>query len=131
MSTIPERVALGEAFMDEADPKWWRADTERAIDLDRLDLADSGLCVLGQRCPLEVAAAYRACWPDTNWDDEIDAAYSACALWLTERDPGGFEGDDLARWGDEHGFSASYDAADYPKLTAEWVRVIRSRRSRE
>lgn len=132
MSTVTERVAAGAAFLDEHDPEWWRADVDRAIDLDRLDLGDAGLCVLGQRCPVELAAAFRATCPEIEWDDEMDAAYSAYLVKLTglAYDPDDLESRaDLARWGDAHGFSSSEDAWDYPYLTAEWARVIRERRS--
>jgi hypothetical protein len=132
VSTIAERVALGAAFLDEHDPEWWRADVERAIDLDRLDLGDAGLCILGQRCPLELAAAFCARWPEVKWDDELDAAYSAYLVELTGLGYVAHDLDsraDLARWGDEHGFSASEDFLSYPELTAEWARIIRERRS--
>ena len=49
MSTIAERVAAGEAFLDEYDPSWWRADVGRAIDPGVLDVASGCWCPLGQR----------------------------------------------------------------------------------
>lgn len=38
-----QRVAAGAVWLDETNPDWWRH-----IDLDRLDLVDACLCVLGQ-----------------------------------------------------------------------------------
>jgi hypothetical protein len=56
MNTIAELVAAGAACLDERDPGWWRADVKRAIDLRTLAMWNGGLCILGQRCPLETKA---------------------------------------------------------------------------
>lgn len=42
--TEAQRVGLGAAWMDHADPGWWQE-----LDLDGLRMRDSCRCVLGQR----------------------------------------------------------------------------------
>lgn len=106
MSTIAERVAAGAAFLDEHDPEWWRPDVERAIDLDRLDLAMENVRVLGQRCPVEANDPY------------IKFGAILSGLW---------NGWDIDRWATQYGFQAG--GANYDDLTAEWKRVITERRS--
>ena len=121
-ATIPERVAAGMAFLDVADPEWWRADVDRAIDLDTLDLGLAGACVLGQRCPLEVY----------NSGLVGDTRYAAMAKHLS-----GIPRNAAAdRWAGDYGFQVSYDVdpdgdddIEYADLTAEWKLVIRERRS--
>lgn len=129
MSTITERVAAGAAFLDEHDPEWWRADVERAIDVEDLALSMSDRCVLGQRCPLEVLAAYQF----SDWD--VPAAhdrYQAYAIELS----GLLPGSELIHWGYSHGFTLADDGAGHLEslgawraLTAEWKRVITERRA--
>lgn len=43
MTTAVECVNRGAALLDELDPDWWEC-----IDLPTLDIADPGVCVLGQ-----------------------------------------------------------------------------------
>jgi hypothetical protein len=138
MRTIAERVAAGAAFLDEHDPGWWRADVERAIDLDTFDLAEPEHCVLGQRCPVTVLAEYCGITLDSLTDDDLLdelspewwRAYTAYAFVLS-----GFNWGDalsLTDWGDRHGFSNSDDLGGwegYPDLTAEWKRAIEARRA--
>ena len=130
MSTVAERVERGAALLDVRDPGWWRADVDRAIDLDRLDLGDGDVCVLGQRCPLEAVAAYQA-RPESDYDDgDEHGRYSAYSELL-------FSG----RWDDRvrrvslleathgHGFAwMSGDRAEFDELTAAWRDLITRRR---
>jgi hypothetical protein len=124
MSTITEaeRVAAGAAYLDEHDPDWWRADTERAIDLGTLDMQAYQDCVLGQRCPLEVLAAHVGIAVSAL--DDIDAIekYSAFGHELAPEDFG------TPDWPMEHGFTAYYPG-EFRELTGEWKRVITERRS--
>jgi hypothetical protein len=123
-ATIAERVAAGAKFLDEHDPDWWKADVERAIDLDTLELADSRMCVLGQRCPLETLASYnRAQIADLSEDADIERYYAfGLALMRTtgDRRP-------LFYWAAGHGFTS--EAGGWAGLTAEWKRLIEARRS--
>lgn len=128
-ATIAGRVAAGAKFLDEHDPDWWRADVERAIDLDRLDLSQTDQCVLGQRCPLEVLARRVERRVDELRDNDFAGAYDAYVQHLSGLPVGGHS---LPRWAAGLGFIASFDDDDsnqYPALTAEWARVIRERRS--
>jgi hypothetical protein len=133
VSAVAERVAAGAAFMDEHDPGWWRADVEQAIDLDRLLMDQPDRCILGQRCPLTVLAAFCHTVPDDEFlDDERWRSYTAYAIELSGiRQTSIFGPAGLARWGDAHGFSNSDESGGwegYPSLTAEWKRVILARR---
>lgn len=124
MSTITERVALGEAFMNENDPPWWREDTDRAISLDALDLSETDRCVLGQRCPLEVLAARVRRDVGDLAPDDFGAAYLAYAQHLS-----GLKGWEFLEWASALGFIApDDDRAAWEDLTAEWKSVIRERR---
>lgn len=116
MSTITERVAKGAAFFDEKDPGWWRADVERAIDLDRLDFSSGDACLLGQRCPLP---------PRKNL-----TGYGLYGRVLSGID----DSDDMWRFWAELGITAP-DSMPGPMddihdaLCAEWKRLIEARRS--
>lgn len=117
MSTIAERVAAGAAFLDEHDLDWWRADVERAINVDRLNLRRGDMCVLGQRCPVP-AEPHRA-------------EYVVYGLQLSGLD----DPDALWEWGVPLGITAPLeyggDRMDdaHDELAAEWKRVITGRRS--
>lgn len=111
MNTITERVAAGMAFLDEHDPQWWRADVERAIDIDELNLRSGNLCVLGQRCPIEA-------------DCEPYLAYASYLSEIPVSKP--FTVDDWAR---PLGFQADNPDVDFDDLTDEWKRVITERRA--
>jgi hypothetical protein len=132
MSTIKERVALGEAFMDEADPGWWREDVERAIDLGKLDMEAGDACVLGQRCPLAALTAYVGYTPDPDEPDDADDlefryhAYAGMLSGLAR-----WERDAMEDWAVTHGFNRPFGEGgeEYAALTAEWKRVISERRS--
>ena len=41
--SVSEKVRAGAAFLDEINPGW-----EKRIDLDRLNIAEPGDCILGQ-----------------------------------------------------------------------------------
>jgi hypothetical protein len=134
MTTITERVAAGAAFLDEHDPEWWRADVERAIDLDQLDMAVGDSCVLGQRCPVSRLAAHLGIDPDGLEGDDFDVAYEAMALHLgAPVDRAG--GTRVDNWAAPLGFQAALTPSDirspddYDALAAEWKRVITERRS--
>jgi len=114
VNAIAERVADGAAFLDKHDAGWWDPDADEAIDLDTLDLGNTRLCVLGQRCPLEVLSAYS----DSACAGERYAAYAAH---LTSD-----LGIDRFRWAMRMGFNG--DTKEYDDLTAEWKRVITARR---
>lgn len=125
MSTITERVALGEALMDERDPGWWREDAEPPIDLRVLDLGSTDLCVLGQRCPLDALAdAVGAESPEMLTYADRDEAYAVNAV-LLRGGTGGWR-PSLDVWALAHGFTGGGDEMD--ALTAEWKRVIEGRR---
>jgi hypothetical protein len=120
-----DKVAAGEACMDENDPGWWRADVERAIDLDTLDLRTTDRCILGQRCPVEVLAAHTGADPGDLSDDDRGEAYLAYAVHLS-----GLSGPQFVQWVTGHGFSASgADRKGWDRLTAEWRRGIIERRA--
>jgi hypothetical protein len=119
------RVAAGEAFMDTADPGWWREDIDRAINLDDFDISRPDACVLAQRCPLDaLAARVGALSAASLLDDDMDEAYFVNAARLgtgAVRD-----GQTLTEWATAHGFAGNSD--EMPALTAEWKRVITRRR---
>jgi hypothetical protein len=129
MSAIAERVAAGAAILDEHDPGWWRPDVERAIDLDRLKLHLGDSCVLGQRCPISVLAAFHGVTvanedePDELASGDWVQAYQAYAIQLS-----GLRGyEDLGDWGYAHGFVGAGSA--WGALTDKWKRVITERRA--
>ena len=133
MSTITERVAAGAAFLDEHDPQWWRADVERAIDLDTLLLSSPSTCVLGQRCPVEtlerwVLARYSEALTDIY--DAQDYNFWALAHELSAIPPGeaGDSNSEVVTWSSELGFNSA-TGDEYDALTVEWIRVITERRS--
>lgn len=118
MSTIAERVAAGAAFLDEHDPEWWRADVERAIDLDKLKLSSPQKCILGQRCPLEARSLGNS--PFEAFARQLSGLdrYHAIGNWATAF---GFES--------SLGLDGEIPEGEYGNLTAEWVRVITARRA--
>lgn len=115
---VAGRVARGAALLDGKDPGWWRADADPVINLDTLEMADGQHCVLGQRCPRELAG---------NTDPPVTHTtfyFYATAL------SGILDEAYLNAWAADHGFDAlplHYD--DYRDLRAEWGRVITERRS--
>jgi hypothetical protein len=112
VSAVAERVAAGAAFLDEHDPEWWRADVERAIDLETLDIRSDNLCLLGQRCPLEASPTR--------------SAYNQFATLLSG--VGNIWSVDL--WARPFGFQADAPGgAGFDDLTDEWKRVITGRRA--
>jgi hypothetical protein len=132
VKTIPERVTAGEALMDEQDPGWWRADAGPAIDPDLLDLEDTGMCILGQRCPLDALIAYHEARTGAAQArlraDVRENAYYAWGYRLSGIPPewaGARPG--LFGWAVQHGFAG--EPGEYRELTAVWARVIRARRS--
>jgi hypothetical protein len=114
VSTVTERVAAGAAFLDEHDPEWWRADVERAIDLDRLNIRSDGACILGQRCPLE--------------RDDKYLAFGAILSGIPASS--GFRMD---AWAVPLGFTSDWSSdnqeEEWGSLTAEWKRIITGRRA--
>jgi hypothetical protein len=134
MSTEREKVARGMAHMDEVDPPWWRADVERAIDLDRLDLASTELDILGQRCPIEVLAAYGSepVHRRRRAKESRENGFFAYAHVLSgiAAGPDGPEVafDCLIEWAIERGFTARTEA-EFKPLAAEWSERIRERRA--
>jgi hypothetical protein len=130
MPTIPERVAAGMAFLGEADPCWWREGTDRAIDLDRLNVAYGDACVLGQRCPVETLTAYLGCPPEEE-DDSDECRYQAYAVVLSGLPRRDVEG--IRTWAVALGFNRPFGGSgtEYTELTAEWRRVITELREAE
>jgi hypothetical protein len=138
-ATITERVAAGAAFLDEHDPDWWRADVERAIDLDRLDMGDGDSCILGQRCPLSVLAEFVGSTPNNLDGSDFDSAYTAMAIHVgavTDALPSHRPGVRVDMWAMPLGFQAAstgdgtfFDQDDYDALADEWKRVITGRRA--
>lgn len=113
-----EAVAAGMAFLDEHDePGWWRADAERAIDLDALDLSRGDWCVLGQRCPLSVLEEY---------SDPALAGISGWRYHAYARALSGLSGGDREEWACRLGFMAGRER--WGALTAEWKRALSERR---
>ena len=136
MTTIAERVAAGAAFLDEHDPEWWREGVERAIDLDTLELARMDNCVLGQRCPVTVLAAYVLGTENTSDDNEDDALSSIDFLYSYRAYGHALSGlknhFELQEWAQRLGFNAhggEGESMEFEELTAEWKRVITERRS--
>ncbi len=125
-----ERVAKGAAFLDEHDPDWWRADVERAINLDTLCMSSTEECILGQRCPLEVLAARVG--TSALADTDFCQAYDAYVRHLS-----GLTGADVIYWARDHGFTLGdldfecdrHRLSGWASLAAEWKRVITGRRA--
>lgn len=124
-ATIAERVAAGAKFLDEHNSDWWKADVERAIDLDTLRLESLDSCVLGQRCPLSVLASYLDVHVSNLESFDQLEAYHAYAGFLSGINNYLEVGD----WARGLGFNAEKGFAEWADLTAEWSRVIRERRS--
>lgn len=120
-----QAVGLGEAWLDVNDPGWWRADIPDAIDLATLDLEDGGLCVLGQRCPLERLDTFMSgAYEDVDDTERLSFRYQAQvdALW-----GGRLSRESLRDWGRRHGFLTVVFGQGAP-LTAEWKQRITARR---
>lgn len=96
--TIEARVTRGAQLLDERLPGW----VDR-IDLDRLNLASSCNCILGQKFG--------------DYLDGIDALFNCQNTDAINHGFDAFE--------DE---GADAEAAEYEALTAEWRRVILARR---
>jgi hypothetical protein len=133
VSIITGRVQRGAALLDEHDPDWWRADAGRAIDLDRLDLAEGDTCVLGQRCPLEVAASYRT---RAESEDEIDdpdklTPYRAYSEQLFDgRWDSRTQRVSMLQAAHDHGFAwMGGERREFDELTAAWRDLIQGRRA--
>jgi hypothetical protein len=122
MTTIDEAVPAGAEFLDIHDPDWWRPDVPNAIDLDTLRLADSRVCVLGQRCPLETLAGYSVA---TGHDMRPVDRYWALASAFS-----GLDGWSLDAWARQHGFSIAAEPDDgaWDDLTLAWWVLINERR---
>lgn len=129
MTSVTDRVAAGAAYLDEHDPGWWRADVERAIDLDTLDLFHGDRCILGQRCPVSVLAArVGVTVADESEPDELTGAawrlaFDAYSRTLTP----GMDYGQFMEWACEYAFIA--EDTEWDDLTAEWRRVIEARRA--
>lgn len=133
MNTITERVERGAALLDERDPDWWRADVDRAIDLDRLNVMDGEECVLGQRCPLEAAAVYRA--REGRNDEFVDkdehTSYSAYSELLFDgRWDSNVQRPRMLEAAHDHGFAwMGGERAEFDELAGAWRDLILARRS--
>lgn len=123
-ATIAERVAAGAKFLDEHDRDWWRADVERAIDLDTLDLGTDELCILGQRCPLEAVVAF-----DTEYYAQARRLSGLPGIFAINSWAVGFGFQAYANDTDADGEPIDDELDEFDDLTAEWKRVITERRS--
>jgi hypothetical protein len=134
---VRPQVAAGVAFLDEADPDWWKPGGPDAIDLDELDLGEPRSCILGQRCPAEVLRAYRAGQRRPTEGDLYFAQLEHLSH-LTAAD-------EAAKWASDHGFTVaiwvesgfrdvSQEALEgelprFDALTAAWRTEIEKRRA--
>lgn len=101
--TIEQRVAAGAAWLDENRPDWLGR-----IFLESLDVSSCTLCVLGQ-----VYGDWTEAPDDAKYDEEYDEeAYD----YLSPARARGFD---------------HYGNEGYAELTAEWRRLIESRRAVE
>jgi len=120
--SVGERVAAGAAVLDAKDPGWWRADVERAINLDMLDMLNGRLCVLGQRCPVEIWARRERPWmtPYVVQVGRMSGLPVDQGVW-----------ENAAGWVYAHGFAPNDDDFHHPRerLESEWKRVITERRA--
>lgn len=107
--TIPQRVDAGAAYLDEHRPGWWQR-----TDVDGLDLTNPCHCVLGQE--------YGSFWavpPLKKYEVDGPFGDDELAEVLAFAVPLGFDSGDDEGWG------------QVAELTAEWRRLIESRRSGE
>ena len=95
-----------------------------SIDLSLLAMFDGDVCVLGQRCPASILAAY----VDEPGEEDRYFAYLTHLSEVANWDAG-------VDWASRHGFSLirwdlkGQEAPDrWAALTAEWRRVICERR---
>jgi hypothetical protein len=102
-ATIAERVAAGEALLDERRPGWLQA-----IDLATLDLGSAFDCVLGQVYAGGDRSGYSAGMFELDLWDNGDLA---CGFYWTAAD----------------GLPA--EQAEIHALTAEWSRRVLARRA--
>jgi hypothetical protein len=101
--TIPERVAAGAAWLDAAMPNWIDK-----VDLDTLDVGSDCRCILGQ-----TFGHYQRSPEDARWSVPDGMTYLAADRGFNvDNNP-----DDEA------------ETAEFAELTAEWRRVIESRRA--
>lgn len=119
MPAIPERVDAGEAALFRDNQVWWRADADRPINLERLDMADDYDCLLGQACPPGLGA--RDFTPAISYAAHL----AGCHPWVDGA---------VNAWMITHGFMVPRFAddrdAEYAELTAEWHQRVTRRRNR-
>lgn len=101
--SIPERVAAGAAWLDEKYPAW----IDR-IDVDTLNVASPCKCILGQAFGDYDTSPYDARWSPTGGYAARDRGFNV-DVW-----------DEMPYVEEE---------AEYADLTAEWRRLIESRRA--
>ena len=126
--TVRQRVDAGWAVMDAEDPGWWREDASLPVDLAVLDLDEVDLCILGQRCPLELRPA--------DSDYTRPAPFWAYAYVLADVAGKAAEGtwdDVVAKWAAQHGFTTLSTSdgmhEEFAELGSEWFRRITERRA--
>lgn len=117
-STVEARVAQGAAWLDTNFPGW-----ERVIDLATLDLADGGVCILGQ-IGAHIGVSM-GCYVNAKGrifgspgSNEYQDGFSLLV-------------DQLPDWSRKFGFlrdfdSPNYDSA-YAELDAAWTSLIKER----
>lgn len=123
-ASVADRVDAGWDVMERAEPGWWRSDAPDPVDLDSLDLAHPSRCVLGQKCPLEVLAAFAG--PENRGRDDPDlfAAYV--------RELSGASRDEFiaaGEWAHDRGFTLLSGHGGWHDLTDEWKRRIAGARA--
>lgn len=107
LKLLPSRVARGVAHLDKTDPGWWRVDHPKSIELETLNMGSICNCIVGQR------------------QGEYNLAPEGIPLSTNGGVPFGFDMPALDTVDDPIEAHVAY----YPALKAEWVRIIRERRS--
>lgn len=119
MDTLAERVGAGARWLDEHVPGW-----EHRIDLAKLDLKDTCLCVLGQVFEEQAAAAYYT--GDERYYPSVRGGHHG--FWFTTD----MEWDSYAQTC-EHGFGITGEdaggdtVAAWHELQAAWVALLKAR----
>lgn len=124
-----EAADAGARLLDEKRPGWWRDDAEPALDLDTLDVAQCGRCVIGQIGWPHIEEELERSFDE---DDLVAATLPVEPLGMRTRaavayDAGlhliGLRRDQADRYGFEDRRNVSYRG-----LTESWIDIITARR---
>jgi hypothetical protein len=115
-----ERIARGAALLDERDPGWWREDIPNPVDVDWMRMSHPGKCLLGQRCPEEVARRY-------SWVHGVPLKHCRFYAYAELLSGVAGRGTALEEWAVAHGFSMDWDVR-WRDLTRAWRNLITERR---